>query len=258
MSVNLLTLDVYLQGSGADVLEKTLSTSRDSSDNTTFDSLKSITFRVGFRTSFDYVFRHFHFPALKSLRIVATGKPIRFLPLQINFAVEPIERLPFLSLLTSLSLIRVEIPPDNLLDLLTFTPLLSSLDVMLGDFISINSFVVSDQALLDGMLVNLQGPSPIVPRLQNLRLYYACGIDDSPSSYARLALSRFNWVNNCPEGRDLKAQRRAVGLPPYPFRLYLKFETAMWPFHDLVADAIGLLHPMIYHPEKSSSFFKEA
>jgi len=258
-SVKLRTLDIYLHGNTQDMREETLSESHNSSDEISFDSLESITFRVGFRTSFDYVFRHFHFPALNSLRIVATGRPTRLLPLQINLAAKPMARLPFLSLLTSLSLIRVEIPQDYLLDLLTFTPLLSSLDIMIGEFLSVSSFVVSDQALLGGLIVNLQGPSPIVPRLQDLRLYYASEVDDWPSSlYARLALSRFNWVNNRPEGRDLSTQRRAAGLASYPFRLYLKFETAMWPLHELVADAIGPLHPMIYHPEKSSSFLKEA
>jgi hypothetical protein len=263
--VKLRTLDVYLHGigqKGFDISEAALlSAHQESSDAISFDSLKSITFRVAFRTSFNYVFRHFHFPALSSLRIIATARPVGLLiPPPINFSEESTARLPFLSHLTSLSLIRVEINPDDLLNLLEFTPLLSSLDVMLGEFHSIDHFVVSDQILLEGLIISdPQGDPepPIVPHLQDLRLYYANGVEDAPPLYAKLALSRFNWVNNRPGGRDLSAQRRDAGLAYYPFRLYLKFERDLWPLQERIADNIGLLHSKIYHPEKSHSFLKE-
>jgi len=261
--VTLRTLHVYLHGIGqkvSDIRDATLlSAHQESSEIISFDSLKSITFRVAFRTSFNYAFRHFHFPALSSLRMIATARPAAlFIPLS-NFSEEATARLPFLSHLTSLSLIRVEIHPDDLLDLLKSTPLLSSLGVMLGQFLSINNFVVSDQTLLEGLIISdPQGPeSPLVPHLQDLRLYYTDGDDDAPPLYAKLALSRFNWVNNCPGGKDLSAQRREAGLAYYPFRLYLKFERDLWPLHERVADQIGPLHSKIYHPEKSNSFLKE-
>ena len=264
-SLKLHTLDVYLHGIGQkifDICEETLVlASQESSDITSFDSLTTITFRAGFRTSFNFVFRHFHFPALSSLRMVATGRPVGLLiPLPTNFSEEPTVRLPFLSHLTSLSLIRIEIHPDDLLTLLGSTPLLSSLDVMLGEFLSINNFIVSDQALVEGLIISdlhEASDSQIVPHLQDLRLYYADGDDDESSLYAKLALSRFNWANNCPGGRDLSAQRREAGLAYYPFRLYLKFERDLWPLHEQVADEIGPLHSKIYHPEKSYSFLKE-
>lgn len=258
--VTLRTLDVYLHGSGQKAFDIYESAHEEYSDRISLDSLKSITFRVGFRTSFNYAFRHFHFPALSSLRMIATARPAAlFIPLS-NFSEEATVRLPFLSYLTSLSLIRIEIHPDDLLDLLKFTPLLSSLDVMLGEFLSVNNFVVSDQTLLEGLIINdPQGDpkSPIVRHLQDLRLYYADEDEDAPPLYAKLALSRFNWVNNHPGGRDVSAQRREAGLAYYPFRLYLKFERDLWPLHERVADQIGPLHSKIYHPEKSDSFLKE-
>ncbi|KIM36920.1 hypothetical protein M413DRAFT_448839 [Hebeloma cylindrosporum] len=262
--VNLHTLDVYLHGVGHrsfDIPEAALlSASQESSDVTSFDFLKNLTLRVGFRTSFNYVFRHFHFPALCSMRMVATGRPAALLiPTPINFSEEP-TGLQFLSQLTSLALIRVEIDPDDLLALLRFTPLLSSLDVMTGEFLSIDNFVVSDQVLLEGLTINdpqAATESPIVPHLQDLRLYYDHKSEDAAPLYAKLALSRSNWANNRTGARELSEERRDAGLAYYPFRLYLKFPRSWWRLQERVAAQIGPLHSKIYRPEKSSSFLKE-
>ncbi|KIM36921.1 hypothetical protein M413DRAFT_13676 [Hebeloma cylindrosporum] len=223
----------------------------------TFHSLKEITIRCGFRASLSTILDGFSFPSLQSFNLDAVSVPVRIISKDFVFSDVLRKHMTYFSRLTSLRLLRIDIEDDQLRELLQFTPLLASLDIMRGYFRN-HEFLLQDDDLLEFLTVLDDGDSdeisPPVPRLTDLRLYFD---PEHAGLYAKMALSRHNWaVKRLGNDRGAARSYSATTVPRYPFRLSLKLEKTEWESRKGVIDDLGTLGEGIIRTEPCHSFIR--
>jgi hypothetical protein len=225
---------------------------------TTFSALKEITIRCGFRASLSTLLRDFSFPTLESFYLDAVSVPVRLINGNLTFSNVLRNDMSYFSGLKSLRLIRVDIEDDELRELLRFTPLLSSLDIMRGYFIK-HEFLIQDDDLLEFLMVpDVDGEEEVPPsltRLRDLRLYFC---PTHAELYAKLAVRRYHWSARHLETRDVIASRsfNTSSEPRYPFRLYLRIQNVDWEQRNGIVDALGDLAGRVLHTERSYNFMR--
>ena len=154
-------------------------------------------------------------------------------------------------------LIRVSFASSELQALLQATPLITSLDIMLGAFHPSHArFEIDDENLRFLLTIFDFELHPVIPRLRHLRLYLKVdddiSQDDNAAQYAVVAHSRYRWMSKHAEDHQiLKA------LPSYPFRLYLKYEPNGEDIILAIARGIGSTAFPVLWPERSNCFMKE-
>jgi hypothetical protein len=257
---NLRVIEAYFQGWGCSDLSGLNPSSINNSLSARFDHVRKVIMRVGFRADLASILKGFSFPMIEELHLIATSNPISFISPDVSFFEGLNTTLSYVSRLTSLRLIRVSVTSSELQVLLQATPLITSLDIMLGVFHHA-SFEVEDENLR--LLLTIHTVSnelhPVIPRLRHLRLYLKVNEDisqvDNAAQYAILARSRYWWMskhaNTDEDPQILKA------FPSYPFRLYLKYETNGKDMIHAVAEAIGPTAYPVLWPERSNCFLKE-
>jgi hypothetical protein len=224
---------------------------------TTFPSLKEITIRCGFRASLSTILRGFSFPTLQSFDLDAVSVPVRLINRDLIFSNILRNDMSYFSGLTNLRLIRIDIEDVQLRELLQFTPLLTSLDIMRGHFRN-HEFLVQDDDLLEFLMVSDDMEEEILPpltRLTDLRLYFYA---EHARLYAKMAVSRHRWAVKQLDTKDQVASTfySASTGPMYPFRLHLTIEKADWEERDGVIDALGGLAGRILHTERCYNFMR--
>jgi len=256
---NLQRLQVVLYGKGFSYpgfLPEVVDPSRSLSP-TTFRSLKEITIRCGFRASLGTILRGFLFPALESFDLDAVSVPVRIINKDLIFSDILRHDMPYFSQLMNLRLIRIDIEDDQLRELLRFTPLLISLEIMRGQFRH-HEFLVQDDGLLEFLTVSddmEEGTLPPLIRLTDLRLYF---YPEHAGLYANMAASRHRWAVKQLDTKDQASSPfySATTVPRYPFRLHLKIQKADWEEKQGVIDSLGGLAGRILHTERCHSFMR--
>lgn len=256
---NLQRLQVVLYGKGFShpgFLPEVVDSSKSLSP-TTFRSLKEITIRCGFRASLCTILGGFSFPALESLDLDAVSVPVRVINRDLIFSNILRHDMSYLSRLTNLRLIRIDIEDDQLRELLRFAPLLISLDIMRGRF-KHHEFLVQDNDLLEFLTVSDDMEEEMLPplvRLTYLRLYF---YPEHAGLYANMALSRHRWAVKQLDAKDQASSPfySATTAPRYPFRLHLKIQKADWEERRGVINSLGGLAGRILHTERCHSFMR--
>jgi hypothetical protein len=255
---NLQRIEVYFAGHGCCDGYVLFANPTDTlSPAVTFAEARSLFVRIGFRASLANIIANFSFPNLEELQLVAISNPVSLLNPDM-----PLIEMPFIFRLTSLRLIRVEISPSDLRDVLDAAQLLTSLDVLSGTFREAR-FEVDDDALVSHLTVK-DNQMPILPRLRDLWLYlnisYELSEAGSMPPYADMATSRYKWALSHIHSRDANVDQDrlpANGLPSYPFRLHLKYEKENGHLMPSIAEAIGTTAFPVLFPEFSVSFAKD-
>ena len=255
---NLQCLHLVLNGNGFSYygcLPGVVDSSR-SPTSITFRSLKEINIRCGFRASLSTILRGFYFPTLQSFGLDAVSVPVRIIDKNIMFSDILRNDMPYFSGITNLRLIRIDIEDDQLHELLRFTPLLTSLDIMRGHFRN-HEFQIWDDLLEFLMVSDDMGektPPPLL-HLTDLRLYF---YPENAKRYANMAISRYCWAVQHLDTRDQIASLfyNTTTVPRYPFRLHLKFQETDWEERGGVSDALGDLAGRILHTERCHNFMR--
>jgi len=250
---NLRVIEAYFQGYGLDRSNLI----RSSIMSAKFDHVRKIIIRLGFRTNLANILNGFSFPIIEELHVIATSHPVCLLPPTVSFFEGLNTTLSYVSRLTSLRLIRVSFASSELQALLQATPLITSLDIMLGAFHPSHArFEIDDENLRFLLTIFDFELHPVIPRLRHLRLYLKVdddiSQDDNAAQYAVVAHSRYRWMSKHAEDHQiLKA------LPSYPFRLYLKYEPNGEDIILAIARGIGSTAFPVLWPERSNCFMKE-
>ena len=223
----------------------------------TFRSLKEINIRCGFRASLSTILRGFYFPTLQSFDLDAVSVPVRLIDKNLMFSNILHNNMPYFSRITNFRLIRINIEEDQLRELLQFTPLLTSLDIMRGRFKN-HEFQIWDDNLLKFLMVSdnmgEKTPPPLL-HLTDLHLYF---YPENAKRYANMAISCYRWAVQHLNTRDQIASLfyNMTTVPRYPFRLHLKFQETDWEERGGVSDALGDLAGQILHTEWCHNFMR--
>lgn len=250
---NIRVIVAYFQGRGcSDHLS--LNPSSINSSLARFDHVRKVIIRVGFRADLASILSGFSFPMIEELHVIATSNPVSLLSADVPFIEGLPLRLSYFFRLTSLRLIRISITQSQLQALLQATPLITSLDFMIGVFIQ-ERFQIEDDVLL--FLLTIHDTEnellPLLPLLRQLRLYLK---EDNEARYAILACSRYRWMSKYAKTTE-ESRQLSCTVPSYPFRLYLKYEPGGTYIIPSIARMIGPTAFPILWPERSNSFTKE-